>query len=179
MVAINNGYHVDNLGGNAALRQAGIPVYGSDLTVRLLAERGEQTRQHLLGMIGDQSSPAYEAHAALPYVPPDHVFPAGQGLVLRFGTDEVRVLYAGPSQAPDKLAVYFPSRALLFGGCMLLNGDRAGNIADADLEAWPRAVATLAKLPIKIAIPAHGDRLDPGLLQHTLDVLARTRPAAR
>jgi metallo-beta-lactamase class B len=177
MVAINNGYHVDNLGGNAALRAAGIPIYGCDLTVTLLAERGEKTRQQILGMIGDRSSQVYAAHATLPYVPPDHVFPAKDGLVLRFGGEEVRVIYPGPSQAPDKLAMYFPARALLFGGCMLISGDRLGNVADADLEAWPRAIATLARLPVKVAIPAHGDRLDPGLLQNTLDVLARARPA--
>lgn len=46
LVAINNGFHVDNLGGNAALLEASIPVYGSDLTVTLLRERGEPTRQH-------------------------------------------------------------------------------------------------------------------------------------
>lgn len=176
MVAINNGYHVDNLGGNAALREAGIPIYGSDLTVRLLQERGEKTRQHLLGMIGDTASPVYAAHAAIQYLPPDHVFSAKEGLVLSFGSEELQVIYPGASQAPDKLAIYFPSRGLLFGGCMILNGNRVGNIADADLEAWPWAIQTLAKLPAKVVIPAHGDRLDPGLIQNTLDVLSRTRP---
>jgi hypothetical protein len=180
LVAINNGYHVDNLGGNAALREAGVPIYGSDLTVTLLRERGEKTRQQLLGMIGEATDPVYAVHAALPYLPPDHVFPAHAGLVLRFGAEEVDVIYPGPSQAPDKLAVYFPSRQLLFGGCMILGGDRAGNLADADLESWPHAVEHLAKLPAKVVVPAHGDRLDAGLLAHTLAVLARTtRPAAR
>lgn len=40
VVAIDSGYHFDNLGGNGAFIEAGFPVYGSDLTVRLLAERG-------------------------------------------------------------------------------------------------------------------------------------------
>lgn len=175
MVAINNGYHVDNLGGNLALREARIPVYGSDLTVRLLQERGEKTRQLILRMIGDASNPAYASHATLPYLAPDHVFPARAGLILRFGAEEVQVIYPGPSQAPDKLAVYFPSRGLLFGGCMLLNGSSVGNIADADLEAWPHAIEMLAKLPATMVVPAHGDRLDPGLLPNTLNVLARTK----
>jgi metallo-beta-lactamase class B len=174
MVAINNGFHVDNLGGNAALREAGIPVYGSDRTVALLAERGERTRQHILSMIGDSTSVAYAEQKKVPYLPPDHVFPADQGLVLNFGGDEVRVIYPGPSQAPDKLAVYFPSRKLLYGGCMILSGGKVGNVADADLDAWPKAVEALLPLPVKIVVPGHGERLDPRLLQHTLDVLART-----
>lgn len=174
VVAINNGFHVDNLGGNAALREARIPIYGSDRTVALLRERGERTRQHILSMIGDPTSVAYAEQKKVPYLPPDHVFPADQGLVLTFGGEEVRVLFPGPSQAPDKLAVYFPSRKLLYGGCMILAGGKVGNIADADLDAWPAAVRALTTLPVKIVIPGHGDRLDPGLIQNTLDVLART-----
>ena len=83
IVAVNNGFHVDNLGGNSALRDANIPVYGSDLTVRLLHERGEKTRQHILEMIGNRAAPDYAVHARIPYVPPDHVFPITRGLVLR------------------------------------------------------------------------------------------------
>ncbi len=150
MVAIDTGYHVDNLGGNAALLQAGIPVYGSDLTVSLLEERGDP------GL-----------------VPPDHVFPIDEGLSLTFGGEPVRAIYPGPSQAPDKLAVYFPERRLLFGSCMILGGD-LGNTADADMAAWPDAIRQLLPLPADVVVPGHGDRLDPGLVQHTLDVLAQT-----
>lgn len=175
IIAINNGFHVDNLGGNAALRDASIPIYGSDLTVSLLRERGDKTRRQILEMIGNAAAPEYAIHARIPYVPPDHVFAIAEGLVLKLGAEEVRVIYPGPSQAPDKVAVFFPSRGVLYGGCMILSGNTVGNIADADLDAWPRAVRDLAKLPAAVVIPGHGDRLDPGLLQNTLDVLARAK----
>lgn len=173
MVAINNGFHVDNLGGNAALLAAHIPIHGSDLTVTLLRERGEKTRQHTLAMIADPASPAHAAHVKIPYLPPDHIFPIAQGLIMKFGSEEVRVIFPGPSQAPDKVAVYFPTRALLYGGCMVLAGNKPGNTADANLATWPEAVRALTKLPVSIVIPGHGDRLDPGLLQHTIDVLEK------
>ena len=175
IVAINNGFHVDNLGGNAALLDANIPIYGSDLTVRLLRERGEKTRQHILEMIGNVAAPEYAIHARIRYVPPDHVFPIAEGLVLKFGAEAVRVIYPGPSQAPDKVVVFFPSRGLLYGGCMILSGNKVGNIADADLDSWPRAVRALTGLPASVVIPGHGDRLDPHLIQNTLDVLARAK----
>ena len=57
IIAINTGYHVDNLGGNSALIEHGITVYGSDLTAQLLKERGEQTRQMLLGMLKGTARP--------------------------------------------------------------------------------------------------------------------------
>jgi glyoxylase-like metal-dependent hydrolase (beta-lactamase superfamily II) len=58
---------------------------------------------------------------------------------------------------------------------MVLNGNNVGNTADADLDAWPRAMRTLAELPAAVVIPGHGDRVDPQLIQNTLDVLARAK----
>lgn len=172
IVAIDTGYHVDNLGGNQALLDAGATVCGSDLTVQLLRERGEHLRQVTLAMIGDPKSPAYRLHAGLELVPPNRVFPIRDGLRLNFGGEEVQVYYPGPSQAPDKVVVYFPARRILFGGCMILAGSRPGNTADADLAQWPQSVRRLLRFPVDIVVPGHGDRLDPGLVQHTLDVLA-------
>lgn len=172
IVAINPGYHVDNLGGNQALLDAGAAVYGSDLTIRLLRERGERMRAVTLAMIGDPQAPAYRLHAGLKFVPPDHPFPIRDGLRLTFGGEEVQVFYPGPSQAPDKVVVYFPARRILFGSCMILAGPRPGNTADADLAQWPASVRALRRFPAEIVVPGHGDRLDPGLIPHTLDVLA-------
>lgn len=179
VVAIDSGYHFDNLGGNAAFIAAGFPVYGSDLTVKLLAERGEATRALTLGFFTDPNSPYRATHTALKFVPPDHVFPIAQGLTLTFGGEEVRVIYPGPTQAPDKVAIYFPGRKLLYGSCMILAGDRPGNTADADLARWPEGVRGLLALPVTVVVPAHGERLDPGLLQHTVEVLERAQTGVR
>jgi metallo-beta-lactamase class B len=173
LVAINTGYHVDNLGGNRALLDAGFPVYGSDLTVKLLKERGEQTRQTTLKLAGATNSPAYAVYASMRFAPPDHIFPIQDGLTLKFGSEEVRVFYPGPSQAPDKVVVFFPDRKLLFGSCMILAGDRLGNTAEADMRLWPVAMRRLEQFPVNVVVPGHGTRLDPGLVQHTLDLLEK------
>jgi metallo-beta-lactamase class B len=172
ITAINPGYHVDNLGGNAALVAAGIPVYGSDLTVRMLEERGEQTRQFLLEMLTDPADARYRtAHAALPYVPPDHLFSAEEGLTLSFGWEQVEVIWPGPTQAPDKMAIYFPGKLVLFGTCMVLAGEKPGNISEADPENWPQAIEQLKQYEAAFIVPGHGVRLDPGLLDHTIELL--------
>jgi metallo-beta-lactamase class B len=176
LVAIDTGYHVDNLGGNQALLEAGVAVYGSDLTVKLLQERGEETRRVTLAMIGDATSPFYAVLQEQVFFEPDHVFPVAEGLGLRFGHESVRVYYPGPSQAPDKVVVYFPERRLLFGSCLILAGEKPGNTADADLENWPNAVRKLQRFAVEVVVPGHGDRLDPGLVEHTLQVLASYRP---
>jgi metallo-beta-lactamase class B len=173
VVAIDTGYHADNLGGNQALIDAGFPVYGSDLTVQLLKERGEKTRQLMLSMIGDVKSPYYKAYQEIVFTPPDHLFAIKEGLTLTFGGEKVQVIYPGPSQAPDKVVVYFPDRKLLFGSCMILGTDKIGNTADADMQNWPEAVKSLQKLAVDVIVPGHGDRFDPDLIQHTLDLLAK------
>jgi glyoxylase-like metal-dependent hydrolase (beta-lactamase superfamily II) len=173
VVAINTGYHVDNLGGNPALLKAGIPVYGSDLTVKLLKERGEQTRLTTLKLLGGPEAPTYAAHVSIKFEPPDHVFPIQDGIKLTFGGEEVRVIYPGPTQAPDKVVVYFPARRLLFGSCMILAGDRPGNTTEADMQQWPVSIRKLQPLPVDVVVPGHGDRLDPGLIQHTIDLLTK------
>jgi metallo-beta-lactamase class B len=171
LVVIDTGYHVDNLGGNQAFIAAGFPVYGSDLTVRLLHDRGEKARRQLLDLIGDANSPYYAAYQKMVFTPPDHVFPIQKGLALSFGGESVQVIYPGPSQAPDKVVVYFPQRRLLFGSCMILGTDEIGNTADADMQNWPAAVKSLQKYALDVVVPGHGDRLDAGLIQHTLDLL--------
>lgn len=173
MVAINTGYHVDNLGGNPALIEAGIPVYGSDMSVTLLKERGEPMRGTTLKLMGDTNSPFHAIYAKMTFRPPDRLFPIQDGLTLTFGGEVVRVIYPGPTQAPDKVVVYFPDRKMLFGSCMILAGDRPGNTAEADMKQWPVAIRKLGQFPAKVVVPGHGERLDPGLIQHTLNLLDR------
>ncbi|MBN2394290.1 MAG: MBL fold metallo-hydrolase [Anaerolineae bacterium] len=172
VVAINTGYHYDNLGGNAYLLEQGIPVYGSDLTVRLLAERGDAMRAMTLDWLKDPKDKAYyDAHQALLYVAPDHTFALDEGLQLEFGDETVEVYFPGSTHAPDNVVVYFPGRKLLFGGCMIIGGDQVGNMADADMAAWLDSLRKLERFDVEIVVPGHGERLEPQLIEHTVELL--------
>lgn len=172
MIEINTGFHVDNLGGNSYLIEEGIPVYGSDKTAELLEERGEHTRSYMMDWLqGPENRRFYDAYAVIPFVPPDHLFPLEEGLILEFGDEVVQVYFPGPSHTQDNVVVYFPAQRILFGGCMILAGEKVGNTEDADLEAWPDSVARLKQFEFEILVPGHGDRFDPGLLEHTIDLL--------
>ncbi len=175
IIAINTHFHVDRLGGNRALIAAGIPVYGADLTAQLLAERGEASRKLLLSWLsGPENQRFYAAHQAIPYTTPDHLFELKAGLELQWGQEIVQVVFPGAAHSPDNVVVYFPTRKLLFGGCLILSGSEIGNTADADLAAWPEAIRRLASFDLETVIPGHGDRFDPALIDHTLDLLAHS-----
>ncbi len=172
LVAIVPHFHLDGAGGVSALLEAGATVHGSDLTVRLLAERGDRRRGLTAAFVKDPAARA--ALLATPLTPPSHVFPLAQGLRLTFGPETVEVIHPGPSHAPDFVAVWFPARKILFGGCMLIDGERPGNLSDADVVGWRRALDRLAPLAAdaRIVVSGHGHRTDPGLVDQTRRALA-------
>jgi metallo-beta-lactamase class B len=171
LIAINTHFHPDALGGNKALIRAGARVIGADATERLTTERREAMGAQLASWLTDRPE---QAALFSPYAPtpPAEVFPVDEGLTLRFGGERVEVIYPGPAHSPDGVVVYWPSRRLLFGGCMVMAGEKVGNTSDADIAAWPRAIERLQRLDAAVIIPGHGDRADPDLLTHTLRLLA-------
>lgn len=173
IVAINTGFHYDNLGGNGYLMQQRIPVYGSELTARLLQERGEEMRGMTLAWLQEPQQQRYRrAYESLQYAAPTQQFELEHGLELEFGDETVQVHFPGPGQRPDNLVIYFPTRHILFGGCMIIGWDSVGNTSDADLQAWPQSVRNLSRFDFDVLVPGHGDRFDPGLIEHTLNLLA-------
>ncbi len=171
IVAVNTHFHVDCLGGNAAFRAAGIPVWGCDLTPPLLVERGERSRALSVEWLLDSDSAQAAIIQAVPLLPPDHLFPSDSGRVLEFGGERVEMFYPGPGHAPDNIVVWFPARQLLFGGCMVLAGERLGNTADADIEFWQTAAEHLRRFDARLVIPGHGSPFQEDLIGHTLRLL--------
>lgn len=174
MIAVNGHFHNDCLGGNAALIEAKIPVYGTTQTRDLLAERGEAMRKLSLSHITEDSSLMRRMEREV-WLPPDHVFEADSGLVLTFGTDSLILFYPGPAHSIDNIVAWFPQPQVLFGGCMILTGDRVGNTSDADVKAWPNSLEKLNRFPAKWIIPGHGQKFTPDLLEHTRKVLAEAQ----
>lgn len=147
LIEINTGFHEDNLAGNRYLQAQSVPVYGSELTVELLARHSS------------------------PFAPPDHLFDIESGLTLTFGGEDVQVYYPGPTHTEDNVVVWFSDRRLLFGGCMVSGWGGVGNIADANLEAWPGSLDNLAQFPAQLVIPGHGDRFYPENVEETIKAL--------
>lgn len=169
LTAINTGYHVDNLGGNKALLDRSIPVYGSDKTVELLQERGEETRTLTLSWLEHPKDSSFrQAHLDLTFMEPDHVFSLQQGLSLSLGDESLHVYFPGESHAPDNVVVYFPQKKLLFGGCMVRAGKGLGNTADANLDQWKKSLLNLKSFQCEYIIPGHGVRFDRTLIDHSM-----------
>lgn len=171
--AINPHFHMDGAGGNAVLRERGIDVWGSDLTARLLLERGERRRE--LTAAFHKPPQVAAAIRATPVSLPTRIFPLNEGAVFMVGMEAVEIVFPGPSHSPDLVVVRFPAKGLFYGGCALLAGPKAGNLSDADAVGWRHAMDRMAVLTsnMKVLIPGHGDRTDAGLVQNTRAALAK------
>ena len=145
--AIGTHAHDDRIGGLNALKAAGIPVATGRLTRDLAVAQG---------------------------------FPAPRALkspsdTLVVGGRRFEVFFPGAGHTRDNVVVWLPDAKVLFGGCLLkaMNTKSRGNVADADIEAWPASVGALARrYPQAVTVvPGHGPWGGPELLQHTIEVV--------
>lgn len=174
---INSHFHRDNLGGNEYLLNRGIPVYGADMTARILAEKIKDPNWDSIGSYYRQ--PQYQRYrdlvAASQLMPPDHLYKIDDGLVIADENDTLEVWYPGAGHSPDNVVVYWHNRQILFGGCIVksLDSVNLGNLEDAVVEDWPASVQRIQdKFPnSQIVIPGHGEYGDLRLLQHTMKLL--------
>lgn len=172
IVAINTHFHFDGTGGNEAYRELGVETYASSLTQRLLKERGLASR--------DSTAKEFEGverqrMLAMNVVLAEHTFDEHAGIVFTFGGEEVRVIYPGPGHAPDNVIVFFPSRGVLFGGCMIKGSATVGFIGDADLGHWEAAIDVARSLGARVVIPGHGPVGGAELFDLTASVVQRAR----
>ncbi len=176
LVAVNTGFHVDNLGGNEYFLSKGAVIYGSNLTSKLVAERGQKEKDQLLDWFkSPEKKKYYDAYKDFSFVPPNRIFDINEGLHLKIGDEDVNAFYPGPSHTIDNVVVYFPKRKILFGGCMIksLDSKDAGYTADADMKQWPKSVEKLLSIykDAKIVVPGHGNYGDTALIKHTIELL--------
>lgn len=172
ITAVSTHFHWDGAGGIGALREAGIAVHGSDLTVEALRTRGERMRSDTLGGAWEDHRMKAELERTK-LEPPNLVFAAREGLSLIQG--ELVAVWPGAGHSPDNLVVWFPKRRVLFGGCLVKAGDSIGNLSDADLDAWPSSVRALRRFPAEWVIPGHGEPGDLSLLDNTLALVAAAK----
>jgi glyoxylase-like metal-dependent hydrolase (beta-lactamase superfamily II) len=172
---INTHFHRDNLGGNEYLLNSEIPIYGSDLTVELLNEREKELIDRTLKNLQNlENKKYYDTYKTSKLKGPDNIFNINNGLTLKFGSEQVELFFPGPGHTPDNIVVYFPSKRLLFGGCMIKSLEsNLGRNSDAVIDEWSNSLKKILMKyhETKTVVPGHGDCGNMELVTHTLQLL--------
>ena len=140
-------YHEDRNGGADVLKRNGMPTWSSNLTDSLALVNGEKRAAHTF-----QNDTVFTV--------------AGK---------RIEVYFPGEGHTIDNLVFWLPAEKMLFGGCLIKSTEARGkgNLADANLEAWPASIKKLmdAFPDVQVIVPGHQGWGGKESLQHTLDIL--------
>lgn len=142
-----NHFHGDCLGGLNAFHAAGAKSYASRLTCTLAKEDG----------------------AVVPQIAFD------KKMKIKVGDQEVICDSPGEAHTRDNIVTWIPEEKILFGGCMVksVNAEK-GNLADANVDAWPETIRKVKNKYKKaeLIIPGHGEAGGIELLDYTIQLFS-------
>jgi len=145
-------WHVDRMGGIDIALSRKVATYALGKTIDLARQHGLSLPEHEL-----QS----EDHLAL------------SGVLLE-------IYYPGHGHTADNIVVWIEQDRMLDGGCFVksLGAQTLGNLAEINVPLWAKGVASVRqRYPnAGIVIPGHGEVGGLDLLQHTVDLLAKSGP---
>lgn len=142
---VSTHFHVDCLGGLRAFHEAGIPSYGNIRTIEFAK------RDSVIAPIN----------------------PINDSMRIKMEGLELLVGFYGEGHTKDNMIAYIPEDKVMFGGCLVKsNGAGKGNLADANIEAWPKSIERVReRFPdVDVVVPGHGEPGDIGLLNYTQDL---------
>ena len=143
-----NHFHEDCLGGLRLFHQVGIPSYSGKMT-QVLAE-ADTVVVPQIGFVRRKK--------------------------LRLSGKKIILYYPGEGHSRDNTVAYIPDEKVLFGGCMVKSlRSGKGNLADANVTAWP---ITIKKVSAKFGdakwvIPGHGKAGGTELLDFTIKLFSQ------
>jgi len=95
--------------------------------------------------------------------------------LFQIGGEQFVIHFPGAGHTKDNIVVWLPNHGVLFGGCLIKSTETTGlgNVADADLSSWPRAIEDLiGRYPdARWVIPGHQGWSGIDALHHTIDLL--------
>ncbi len=175
VTAINTGFHVDNLGGNKALIENGITVYGSNQTINMIKEQARDALSGLLGLLKTtEYIKYYNEFKGMEIVAPNVVFDINQGLNIIIGDFTFDIFFPGETYSPDNVVVYIKEKNILFAGCMVrsTSNEELAFLSEGGEKGWKSSLQTLLKRykDAKLVIPHHGQWGDLELIKHTINL---------
>lgn len=175
IIAINTHFHADGTGGNEAYQEVEAEIWTSPKTHKLHSKKAATMGQSLADFI--KNDDLKESVLATKYLPANRFVHLEEDAEWNFDDEKVIIHYPGPGHTEDNIVVYLPKQKILFGGCLLRakNWKSLGNLKDSNLKEYPKSVESLLQFDASIVVPGHGRHGNRSLIEHTLNIVRRTR----
>ncbi|WP_091505508.1 BlaB/IND/MUS family subclass B1 metallo-beta-lactamase [Flexibacter flexilis] len=102
-------------------------------------------------------------------------FVFSQDTSFRVGNHVFETYFAGEGHTSDNIVVWFGKEKILYGGCLIKSTEATnlGNLADANVKAWPQTISNLQKRyrKPKYIVTGHQDWRSTKSLEHTRRLL--------
>jgi glyoxylase-like metal-dependent hydrolase (beta-lactamase superfamily II) len=144
---INTHPHPQNVLGNSAFAERGIPILATAATVAAMDERCPNCLASLRQSVGDDAMRGTRIRL------PDTIVAGSQ--VLEIAGRRLRLFHFGHGHTEGDLAVFDEASAALFSGDLIYSG-QIPHLSEANSRGWIAALNQVAGLPIRILIPGRG-----------------------
>ena len=144
---INTHPHPQNVLGNSAFAERGIPILATAATIAAMNERCPNCLASLRQSVGDEAMRATRIQL------PDTTLAASPALEI--AGRQLRLLQFGHGHTEGDLAVFDEASAALFSGDLIYSG-QIPHLSEANTAGWIAALSQVAALPIRILIPGRG-----------------------
>ena len=163
---VNTHPHPQNVLGNSAFAERGIPILATAATAEAMRARCPECLRSLERSIG--VGPMLATRIRLP-----DVVVAGSEVRAAAGR-RLRLLHAGHGHTEGDLAVFDEASAVLFAGDLAYRG-QIPHLSESDTAGWQASLRTLGDLPFQVLVPGRGPVGGPGDLAATEGYLAQLR----
>ena len=163
---INTHPHPQNVLGNSAFADRGIPILATSATVAAMTERCPACQASLGQSVGDEAMRGTRIRL------PDTLVPVSQAQEV--AGRQLRLLHFGHGHTEGDLAVFDEATAVLFSGDLVYGG-QIPHLSEANTVGWIAALNQVAELPIRMLVPGRGPVGGAGDLAPTRRYLAELR----
>ena len=151
---INTHPHPQNVLGNSAFADLGIPILATQATRDAMATRCPQCLKSLADSVGADIMAGTRIRL------PDRVQAGEQ---LRVGDRTLRLLHYGHGHTEGDLVVLDEATQVLFSGDLIYRA-QIPHLSEADSAGWLTALDAVARLPFRILVPGRGPAGDAEIL---------------
>ena len=148
-------WHGDHADGNPILISEGASAIASESSREQFLNKG-------IASFDKQKGDNPQEYGKLKYGIPSVYFP--KKMVIEDSTQRVELIHIGHGHTAGDAVAWLPKQGILFTGDSCVNGP-FNYTGEAKTDSWIAVLTEMAKMPIKVVCPGHGERSDAKLVE--------------